>query len=302
MVNCSVVVPTMNEESNIPNLLDNLVPQLESGDEVIIVDGGSDDMTVDISLEYGCDVYVAEDSGIGQARNIGSKKATREVVVSTDSDSIPPEGWLDRIKHHFETDEDLVVLWGNIEDRNGVPIRNLTGKFSTFFGGASGNNTAFRREYFDELEKGYPDIDFLEDVFIIGKLSSMGKSKRDNGLVMVMDMDRERYQTVPVLLMGMGLIGTGAVTGGRFGDVSIGSGLGMIGTEMAYEGLTDTPLHHDEFGVSLAGMGYSVGDRLGDATMGLGGGLVVHHILTEGLSMAPTELMRNTDIEEMVGD
>jgi hypothetical protein len=297
MMNVSVVVPTLNERESIPDLFLNLMPQLEDGDEAIIVDGGSKDGTVKIAQYHGATVLEAENSSIGEARNIGSKYASNEIVASTDADSLPPEGWLDRIKNNFKKDEELVVLWGNVVDFNGVPIRNLVGKFSTITRGASGNNTAFRKKAFDELEEGYPDVSFMEDVFIINRLAKVGKAKRDSDLIMVMDMDRKRYQTIPMMGLGVASSTAGHILGGNLGDMAKIAGVSMVGTELTYEGYTDSPVHHDQVGTWLIGVGRMVDGKLSNLAKGSGAGLFAHHVLTEGLSMKPTQLYKNTDVE-----
>lgn len=296
MVDVSIVIPTLNEEDSLPNCLYNLENQLTEGDEVIVVDGGSDDRTVDLAENYGCRVFIAEDSSIGMARNIGTKRSKNEVIISMDADSIPPQGYVRKVKDHFDTDSELVVLWGTIVDENGTPIRNMIGKFSTVLGGASGNGTSFRKSAYEELEKKYPDINFLEDVAIIHRLSRMGKSKRDKDLVMVMDMDRKRYQTIPMMITGSAIYGLGRYLGGSKGELMKGASAGLIGTEMTYEGMSDTPFHHDQLGMALSAVGRMSNTSMSQKVIGAGLGMVAHHDLTEGISMLPSELQKNTEV------
>lgn len=290
-MNLSVVIPTLNEEGNLPICLQHLNPQLTSGDEVIVVDGGSSDSTVQIANQHGCNTLIAEGSSIGMARNIGTEHATKGVIVSTDADSIPPRGWIQRIKWHFDNDPELTVLWGNIVDRNDVPIRQLVGQFSTIFRGASGNNTAFRKSTFEELKSGYPDISFAEDFVIISKLAQHGKAKRDKNLKMVMNMDRFRYQTVPIVSAGSILSVAGRMIDHPMSETLSGVGIGLAGTEMAYEKFSGTRFHHDQVGALLLGVGSKTKSR---PLKGLGFGIIAHHALTEGVSAFPTTLMKHT--------
>jgi glycosyltransferase involved in cell wall biosynthesis len=295
MINISVVIPTLNEVDSLPSCLSNLAGQMRSGDEVIVVDAGSEDGTIDLAKKAGCRTIIYEDSSIGEARGLGAREANGEVIATTDADTLPPKGWVDRIRKNFEADDGLVVLWGSIEDRNGVPIRNLVGKFSTLARGASGNNTAYRKKAFMELENGYPDISFMEDVFIINRLSQMGKAKRDKKLVMVMNMDRQRYQTLPIVAAGMGGVLASGVAGGKVGRIVSRASMSMIGTEAFYEGLTESPMHHDEFGMTLVGASRAISGDYSTDLAGLGAGMVAHHAVTEGISKMPTKLMQNTD-------
>lgn len=296
MINISIVIPTLNESDNLPTCLENIVPQLEGGDELIVVDGGSSDDTVEIAHDYGAIVYVNEgESTIGGDRDIGARKASNEVIATLDADSIPPEGWLERVRWNFEDDPGLALVWGNIEDRNGVPIRNLVGKFSTVFRGASGNNTAFRKEYFKQTD-GYPDISFMEDVLIINRISEQGKVRRDKDMVMVMNMDRTRYQTIPIISLGAGSIILSQHSDGEtIGGILKGFGLGIAGTEMFYELFSGhgTDIHHDHIGLGAMFLGRYGG---GETTVtGVGAGMFAHHALTEGISIMPTKLQENTE-------
>jgi len=308
MTPISIVVPTLNEEGHIGTCLGNLSDQLREQDEIIIVDGGSNDKTLEIAKRYESVRTFKpsrEDSiGIGQARHIGTKKSSNPVVAQTDADAIPPSDWLDKIRLHFETDDDLAVLWGSIEDKNSVPIRNMVGRFWSVFGGTSGNNTAYRRSIYEELSTGYPKWEFAEDFGLIAKLAMKGKAKRDTDLVMRMDMDRKRYQTGPMIAWGVASLAAGSYVGGTHGDILKGVGLGLGGTEATYETVLkntnvgdkrNTP-HHDELGVSVSGLGSIISGPVGNVLSGVGAGIVGHHLLTEGVSYLPTELEKYSEV------
>ncbi len=292
-MNISVVIPTLNESDSIGRCLENIRYQLRSGDEIIIIDGGSEDGTISIAKEYGAKVYIAEDSTIGEARHIGVKKSSNGIIATTDADTLPPDGWVSLIRRHFEEDEDLTVLWGSIVDVNGVPIRNIVARFSTITGGASGNNTAFRRKDYLEVGNVYPDVNFMEDAILIYRLALHGKAKRDENLIMVMNMERDRYQTKPIIGMGASLFGLSYLLEGNLSDLSKGASVGLVGTELTYENATDTPFHHDQVGLATAALGYGLEHNI---ISGVGFGMVAHHDLTEGISLLPTDLEKGTDI------
>lgn len=292
----SVVVPTLDEIDALPNCLDALAPQLGPTDEVIVVDGGSDDGTIAYAQQWGAEVIVDPESSIGMARHLGTRAARGEVIVSTDADAVPPQDWVATIRAHFAADPDLVCLWGNIVDENGVPVRSLVGKFSTITGGASGNNTAFRKGAYDDLERAYPDISFMEDVVVINRLARLGKTRRDKNLVMVMDMDRQRYQTLPILAVSGTLFGGSLlVNSPQIASALQGAGVGLAGTELTYEKATGTPLHHDQVGAATAAFGALSGIPFAEHVAGAGFGMIAHHDATEGISAWPTAKEQNTD-------
>jgi len=291
-MNISVIIPTLNESENIGECISIINNQINSNDEVMVVDGGSTDGTKEIARDLGAVVIEGVDIGIGLSRHIGVTEAKGDIIATTDADARPPDDWISTIRTHFEEDEELSVLWGSVEDRNGVPIRDMTGKFSTLTGGASGNNTAFRRQHYIDNTTGYPDVDYAEDAIIIYKLALRGKAIRDESMVMTMDMDRTRYQTVPIVVGSAGLLSLGLIYDSEYSSFLTGSAIGLAGTELIYETATDSPMHHDEFGIILSVLG-SLRDS-GTLT-GVGAGLFTHHLVTEGLSMVPTILHRETD-------
>lgn len=308
-MNVSVVIPTLNERKQLPECLSMLESQAREEDEIIVVDGGSDDGTQEVAKEMADRLLVAKEedgspSTIGTARHVGTMMAENEVIVSTDADALPQDGWLEQIRMHFQNDEDLVVLWGNIQDVNGVPIRNMVGKFSTVFRGASGNNTAFRKSAYEDMKGDYPDNNFLEDVAVINRLSNYGKTKRDDSLVMKMNMERERYQTKPILASSAAGLAAGRLVGGNIGNLVTGASIGLGATELTAEkvaGELEQPegsghLHHDQVGMSVAGLGTMLDGGVGKLLSGIGAGIFAHHTVTEGVSLMPTELNRNTDV------
>lgn len=304
MVGVSVVIPAYNEEDCIGRCLDRLSSQLGPRDELIVLDNGSTDRTGPIAEAFDAEVVWAPDDrfdndnhyrGLASLRQFGAEQASNEIVATTDADTIPPDDWIDRIKAHFEDDPDLNVLWGTVQDTSGIPVRNLTGKYLTFVGGVSGSNTAFRRSAFEELKKGYLGWPMFEDVAVITRLARTGKAVHDTGLVMHTDLERSRYQTIPVLATSAAGTVAGAALGGPVGALAIGTSGGLATTETFYEESPDSRLHHDQLGLGLITIGAVFGGAPGILAAGLGTGVLGHHLLTEGATALPTGLMRNTD-------
>lgn len=81
----SVVIPTLNEESNIAWVLDRIDGSV---DEVVLVDGRSDDATVDIARRTRADVRVLEQPvpGKGAALALGLCAASGDIIVMMDGD------------------------------------------------------------------------------------------------------------------------------------------------------------------------------------------------------------------------
>jgi len=97
MPRISVVVCARNEEKPIAACLDGLNRQTVRP-EIIVVDGHSTDRTREIARKHADKVILDNGKGIGDARNIGWKAATHEIVAYCDADARPPRDWVKNIQ------------------------------------------------------------------------------------------------------------------------------------------------------------------------------------------------------------
>ena len=86
----STVIPSYNRRDLIAATLDSVLAQQFSDNEIIVVDDGSTDGTLDVLAGYGSRIRVIEqpNSGPGPARNLGVKHATGQYVAFLDSDDL----------------------------------------------------------------------------------------------------------------------------------------------------------------------------------------------------------------------
>jgi len=89
----SVIVPTLNEEKSIPGLLRSIMAQGRRPLEVIVVDGGSTDRTVELAKEMGAKVIV-QPSNQAKARNIGAEVARGDFLLFLDADTVLPPDFM----------------------------------------------------------------------------------------------------------------------------------------------------------------------------------------------------------------
>lgn len=81
----SAAVITLNEQHNLPGLLASLL----WADEILVVDGGSTDATLDIAREAGCRVISRRFDNFAQQRNHAIEMARGEWILSIDADERP---------------------------------------------------------------------------------------------------------------------------------------------------------------------------------------------------------------------
>lgn len=102
----SIVIPALNEEKYLPNLLSDLALQTYSDFEVIIVDGKSEDKTVEESNKFASKfkkftIVSSEIRNVSYQRNLGAKLAIGKWIVFMDADNRIPDYFLDGIRYQI---------------------------------------------------------------------------------------------------------------------------------------------------------------------------------------------------------
>jgi glycosyltransferase involved in cell wall biosynthesis len=86
-MNLSVVIITFNEEANLGRTLESVKPLVADGNgEIIVVDSGSTDRTVEVAKSFGAKVFVEEWKGYAAQKNSAIDKATGDWILSLDAD------------------------------------------------------------------------------------------------------------------------------------------------------------------------------------------------------------------------
>ena len=84
MSGLSVIVITRNEEMNLPRCL----LSVEFADEIVVVDSGSSDRTVEIAREHGARVFSKAWEGYGKSKQHGLDRARGDWILSIDADEV----------------------------------------------------------------------------------------------------------------------------------------------------------------------------------------------------------------------
>ncbi len=111
---CSIVIRAFNEEKQVTRLLDGIRHQNIQDVQVILVDSGSSDRTVEIASAYGVQIVNIEpqDFTFGRSLNLGISNAIADFVVVASAHVYPvyPD-WLERLLDPFE-DEKVAISYG----------------------------------------------------------------------------------------------------------------------------------------------------------------------------------------------
>lgn len=114
LIGFSVVVPSFNHAKFISDALNSLLNQNYTNLEIIVVDGGSTDGTIDILKEYGENIrWVSEkDDGQSDALANGFTMATKEWLTWLNSDDIQTNNALHRVNETIRRNPEAHVVIG----------------------------------------------------------------------------------------------------------------------------------------------------------------------------------------------
>ncbi len=97
-VTISVVLVTQDEEANLPQTLESVMPLVRDGrGEIIVVDSGSTDRTIEIAKSFGAKIFVEPWKGFAGQKNSAIAKASGDWVLQLDADEKLEPGLADEI-------------------------------------------------------------------------------------------------------------------------------------------------------------------------------------------------------------
>lgn len=115
----SIVIPVLNEEKFLPFLLEDLSRQTTRDFEVIVVDGHSEDKTVERASTFknklpSLTILTSKIRNVSVQRNLGANKAIGQYVIFNDADNSLPPFFLEGIKYQLHVKPfDLFTCWFN---------------------------------------------------------------------------------------------------------------------------------------------------------------------------------------------
>ncbi len=181
----TIIIPTLNEEKYLPQLLQDLAKQSYDGFTVIVVDGGSTDETVQLAQQFApqltLQIIRAHKKGVSHQRNLGGKAAQSPWIVFMDADNRLPAYFLDGLRYqiarHPQTDL-FTTLVSTTEDAVDLAIQhtiNLSLELSQKinkpqgFGAMIGcRQTLFAQLQFNERTKYLEDSGFIDAAVKLG--------------------------------------------------------------------------------------------------------------------------------------
>jgi glycosyltransferase involved in cell wall biosynthesis len=131
----AIVIPALDEADSLPSLLEDCEAQRPAPTEVIVVDAGSSDGTLELLEEWSgrwpaLRVVRAPGAGPGSSRNAGIRAAAASVIATLDAGSRVAPDWLARLSRPVLEDPDGSFSIGVIVPDAQTPFEQAAGWFT----------------------------------------------------------------------------------------------------------------------------------------------------------------------------
>ena len=182
MSKISIIIPTINEADNLPLLLSDLSITHKKG-EILIVDCGSEDRTIDVANIYGAKVYKSKERNRGLQLDIGAKNSKGEWLIFLHADTRLTNDWFTKIKSVFKGDKNFIFYF-KFKINNKKLIYRLLEILVNF------RSKYFKQPYGDQgliihrsiyfKNNGFRKIPLMEDVDFLRRLNKKNDLKQLN--------------------------------------------------------------------------------------------------------------------------
>ncbi|NQZ60348.1 MAG: glycosyltransferase, partial [Lentisphaeraceae bacterium] len=176
----SILVPVLNEANNAAEFMKRLNSQSVKAHEIIVIDGGSTDESVQKFTDAGARVIHCETRGRGNQLVQGLKQASGEAVLILHADMLPQENVVEKTARALASDKKLVggVLGARFQSNKfKYKVITFLNKLRVVLSGISfGDQGQFFRRQVALEHNCLPAIPLMEDVELGMRLQAVGKT------------------------------------------------------------------------------------------------------------------------------
>ncbi|ABM69905.1 TIGR04283 family arsenosugar biosynthesis glycosyltransferase [Prochlorococcus marinus] len=194
MSKISIIIPTINEASNLPLLLSDLSSIQEEG-EIIIVDSGSEDKTIDIANIYGAKVFISKERNRGLQLDIGAKNSKGEWLIFLHADTRLTHDWFKKINSFLKGNKNIIYYFEfKINHKNIIyrVLEILVNIRSKFFKQPYGDQGLIIHRTIYFKNNGFRNIPLMEDVDFLMRLNKKKDLKQLNFPIFISSRKWER--------------------------------------------------------------------------------------------------------------
>jgi len=190
----SIIIPTINESNNLPLLLSDL-SSIQKDGEIIIIDSGSEDKTIDVANIYGAKVFISKERNRGLQLDIGAKNSKGEWLIFLHADTRLKHDWFRKINSYLEGNKNSIYYFEFKINHKKIIYRvleilvNFRSKFLKEPYGDQGL-IIHRTTYF--RNNGFRKIPLMEDVDFLRRLNKKKYLKQLNLPIFISSRKWER--------------------------------------------------------------------------------------------------------------
>ena len=183
----SVIIPTLNEEKNLGICFKSLIEQTYREFEVIIVDGGSQDRTVEMAERNGFDIIEVEKTrphDVSAAKNEGAKHAHGDILFFLDADMALKPNCFEVLDGGYRDQGVIGVacmvlpLGGNSLETAMYQCNNILARFANYVGVHEFSYFSchsYRKEFYEKVGGFREDLLACEDLDLSLRLRDLGR-------------------------------------------------------------------------------------------------------------------------------
>lgn len=199
----SIIIPVLNEESSIKNLLQQLQGCRQQGHEVIVVDGGSQDKTIAVA-ESLADKVIQSEAGRANQMNAGVAQATGDILWFLHADTVIYENAINDIKFYLNEKNkgwgrfNVKLSGSHFMFRVIEKMMNLRSCLSSI---ATGDQGIFVKRKIFERVGGYPAQLLMEDIELSKKLKKISPYACVKNTIITSSRRWEQRGILPTVLL-----------------------------------------------------------------------------------------------------
>lgn len=177
----SIITVSFNSEKTIEETILSILNQNYPQLEYIIIDGGSNDKTIEIVDKYRSQIsyFISEpDNGISDAFNKGIKVSTGDVIGIINSDDLLADGALYALSNCFSEDIDVyrgnLMIWDDLNNRRYTNIPTMTFPLNKQIKSVCHPSTFISRKAYEKWGSYRTNMKYKMDVDILYRFYQKG--------------------------------------------------------------------------------------------------------------------------------
>ncbi|MBO8231619.1 cell wall biosynthesis glycosyltransferase [Prochlorococcus marinus str. MU1402] len=174
MSKISIIVPTINEANNLPLLLSDL-STIDKDGEIIIVDCGSEDKTIDIANIYGAKVLISKERNRGLQLDIGARNSKGEWLIFLHADTRLTHDWFRKTNSFLKGNKNSIYYFKfKINNKKIIyrVLETLVNLRSKYFKQPYGDQGLIIHKSIYIRNNGFRKIPIMEDVDFFRRLNN----------------------------------------------------------------------------------------------------------------------------------